>query len=121
MRKFALLLAIPFLLGAAPLPRGQMTLVSTDPVTIAVEYNHRIHPDKYLVFITLYCSEVYDGYTEEYLAYDVARESPVVFDEDVWVLYYGDLPEGDCHAYLQLFVRKSGLEYVLDDIYFEAT
>lgn len=113
MRRLLLVVLVPLLLGAGPpVPSGTATVSSTDPVTIDVDYSKRVNPNRYVPYVLMSCTQ--DGWvTLSYEAYESARTSPVVFDEDVWILRSGTVPVGTCQAWLIL--QESGrVEIVLD-------
>lgn len=120
MRKLLLLLALPLILGAKPAPSGEVTLVSTSPVTFtAVLDNVRAKgndPDK--VWVSLSCFD--DAGTRVYYGEEVAQDGLYVMDDTVWVNWTpgaSPQPGNICRGFL-LYVNppKLTVEVVLDVI-----
>ena len=116
LRRWLPLLVLPLLLAGKPLPQGDLTLVSTSPVTFTAMTSNLPHGS--VLWVSTSCFDEIG--TRTYYGEELPRDGLFVMDDTVWVLWVGTVAQGTCRAFLiYRYDSHSGKvstgEVVLDD------
>ena len=111
-RLLSLIVLVPLLMAARPQPSGDLTLVSTSPVTFTATTVHVGRRDH--VWVSMSCFDNLGNRT--YYGEEIERDGVYILDDSVWVLWTpGAVPAGNCRALLLFRDEATPGEVVLDD------